>query len=422
MALFVDAFVNTFHKGFLTTPQGKTEDPTYLGFKFQFDFDPVHRSFETGLTESPLFAKPGQGIESAEEYLTNIGYKQRAAMVAEFKEILRFVNEKTPWYFQTVEGLQDLWKINKNEFEFNSYRGQDKVLTISCLESIDMRITAMADLYRKMTFDSYHLRELLPENLRWFNMVVNVAEMRSFHKILDVAAQQVNTAQNNENANTGTFNATTGEYQNSFEEVNNLISMISFRLEHCEFDFEDSFPSDQPLSVGSDLAMATQRMKIKVGRIREVNQYKLFDLILQDDKGQPENSQVGKANTGSNTSTRSDDEFLKKIPDLDNAFNSKSTFNPLTSRANELQSELQRKLERAGADVISRGTNAVNSKVTGIVLGNVYDLRNQSLATIVGGFVGANQQAQVQALTKENVFDPKPTTPTPPTTLGNAEV
>src|SRR3990172_1494527 len=165
---FTDTFVNSFHKGFLTVPGNRQEAPTYLGFSFVFDFDPEFRSFETGLTESPLFARPGKGLDSAKEYLKNIGYDQRANMVSSFRELLRAINHDTPYYFQSLDGLADLWKIDKTEF--NSYRGKDKVLTISCLEGIDMKITALADLYRKMSFDAYHMRELLPENLRFFNV------------------------------------------------------------------------------------------------------------------------------------------------------------------------------------------------------------------------------------------------------------
>ena len=334
-------------------------------------------------------------------------------MVSSFRELLRSINHDTPYYFQSLDGLADLWKIDKTEF--NSYRGKDKVLTISCLEGIDMKITALADLYRKMSFDAYHMRELLPENLRFFNVDIRVAEMRKFHKIMDVANPSINTEQVNGNANTETFK------HQQFEAISDLISVIVFRLEHCEFDFEDSFPAEDALSVGSDLVMAKQRIKIKVGKIREQNQYKLLDLILQDDRnstrGGGENSQVGSGGVAAGDNT---DSNLKVIPDFDNALNKGTPFNPLTAKANELTSELQKKLERAGGDIIGRATNAVNAALTKAVLGNVYELRNQSLGTIVGSFVGKKEQAQL-ALGKENVFAGQATTVPSPTSIGNVE-
>src|SRR3989304_5939572 len=131
----LDKNVNKFHKGFATTKQGGFEDPTYLGFRLVFNFTPTHRNFETGQTDDPLFSE-NDNLESAIRYLKATGYPNRAIMLQQFKKNLQYINDETPWYWQTLTGLNDLWKIEFGE-SFNPYRGKDKSIEITCLESID---------------------------------------------------------------------------------------------------------------------------------------------------------------------------------------------------------------------------------------------------------------------------------------------
>ena len=55
---------------------------------------------------------------------------------------------------------------------------QRNLLTFDCMDSIDLRINAMAELYRKATYDYQNHRELLPANLRKFRMWIIVTEIR----------------------------------------------------------------------------------------------------------------------------------------------------------------------------------------------------------------------------------------------------
>lgn len=393
----IDQNINKFFKGFLTTKQGGYEDPTYLGFRLVFDFDPIQRNFETGQTDDPLFAE-SENLESATRYLEATGYPNRAKMLRTFKENLRYINKETPWYFQTISGLNDIWKIEFGE-NFNPFRGKDKVLEITCLESIDLRITALADLYRKATFDTKFMRALLPENLRWFTVRVQLAEMRSFQKIKSTI-DRLNPTLINQNPNLEDFGGIqgldNGEFASSsavknlghtslepeIENMDNLISLMEFHLGHCTFDFWESFPSDKEISMNGDMDPAKQKFKIIVGHIKEQHSYKLLDLVLKDG--------VGQEGQGS----------AQSIPDYDKAFNNKSD-NILKNTLNGISSSLQDKLNQiAGvpANLISRGVNAASSAITSAQLGNVYDLRNQSLQTIFNSFVGQSQQTTQQSI------------------------
>src|ERR1035437_7230863 len=110
----IDTNINKFHKGFIANTAAGTEDPTYLGFSFVFDFAPVGRNQETGQTDDPLFTEDAN-LESAIRYLKATGYPNRAVMLQKFKKLLQTINEQTPWFFQTLSGVNDLWKIEFGE-------------------------------------------------------------------------------------------------------------------------------------------------------------------------------------------------------------------------------------------------------------------------------------------------------------------
>ena len=376
----IDKDINNFHKGFITTAQGGYEDPTYLGFRLVFDFDPSYRDPETLITDNSLFAHPNTDLDSAQRYLTAIGYPKRAEMLKEFKENLRYINGVTPWYWQTLDGLADIWKIPDGP-EFTNYRGKDKAITITCNESIDLRITALADLYRKATFDPQTMRCLLPENLKYFTVTVQLAEMRKFHR-LTKAAKDITLNSSLNNANLADIGSS---YNQTFESIKDLISIMEFKLYKCEFDFNDSFPIEGAVSNGEEMVMAKQKFRIKTRKIKELNSYKLLDLILGEGPNESQFKPSSGKFSGANVS-KDEDSFEKRVPDLDEAFNRS---NPgMTGRIiNGYASDIRNQIENIGASLINRQVNRLNEAINSRILGNVYgDLRNQTLEAIIGSF------------------------------------
>jgi hypothetical protein len=351
-------------------------------------------------------------------------------MLQKFKQILQTVNEQTPWYWQTLSGLQDIWKIEFGE-NFNPFRGKDKAIEITCLESIDLRITALADLYRKATFDTKFMRSLVPENLRWFSLRVQIAEMRSFQKIKESIDKLSGPLNFNANLNPNTavigdaVKSATGGLTNlassatggllslpkpaplesdvEVENIDNLVSLMEFHFTHCTFDFWDSFPSDKEISMNGDMQMAKQKFKINVGHIQENHQYKIMDLVLKDGVNQ-ENG-----------------DFNKPIPNFDNALTKKAA-GIFSTALQGATSQLQDKLsEIAGipGQLIAGVKNKIQSAVTSAVLGNVYDARNQSLGTLVNSFLHKTDQIGGTAITPgENALTKTPN----PAPLGKEDV
>ena len=163
-------------------------DPTYSGFKLFFHFDSP-----TGLLSDE------ENVNSALAYLKRIGRIERYELLKKFIEILSKVNSITPWMFQDIEGLQelytepfeDIYKINK--------------INIACLETIDNKIGSLMQMYRNIAFDHHSRKWILPVNLRRFSMSIFVYDYRMFS---DLDATSVDFLQTIENTDVSQLNHT----------------------------------------------------------------------------------------------------------------------------------------------------------------------------------------------------------------------
>jgi len=303
------------------------QDPTYMTFKLDF-FPDMGMSMPDDLySTGGLFRKSNGGgdftnygfYDSAADYLARIGSPSRQAYLEIFANTLYRIQEEAPWYFQSVSGLSDLYKIDPA----NNFRGKDKVLTIECLESIDLRMSLLADAYRNLAFEVQGMREVLPVNLRTFNMHVHVLEFRKFNTTFGVIADQLSGAnrtvkgQANQQAaidakrknvfpQTSLFSGTFDNLNNAVANVNSqlgglfsynqagndvdttvesafeAISVQTFVLKDCEFDFFSEAPGYLDNVSVKEMPEATHKFKIKVGKIRKTSTYSFDKYVISE--------------------------------------------------------------------------------------------------------------------------------------------
>lgn len=148
------------------------QDPTYLGFKI---------FIEPG--SNGLFSNCIEGeTNTAYSYLMNLGQIQRANYIKKFNELFSKINNLTPWFFQEITGLEKAWERRNSTDDYSPLIPKDSIIEIGCLESIDLRITTLIDLYRKGCFDWEFRREIVPINLRTFNISIYVYESRIINR------------------------------------------------------------------------------------------------------------------------------------------------------------------------------------------------------------------------------------------------
>jgi len=353
-----------FRRGFLFESKYGIEDPTYLSFNVEFNFVPFFLHHEKRYS-SPLFIESATSGYGAIEYLEKLGFKAESTRLKTFKNILKWVQDTTPWFFQSVDGLDEVWKqstdVNKKFKEVE--------LTFNCLESVDLRMTYLADLYRKSIYDTNFNRELVPENLRFFQMSVQVVEFRNIKSVLN----KLNTV------NTGT-GLTESDKLNTLNSITKDLNYLEFVFDQCEFDFSESISNMSTVN-NADPQLATSKFKIKAHKWHEKNVFPYF-----------QDANINSFGSGA----ISDDEFKKQL-DLKNEqlkvgeSRQAMDFGILNNAVNKgkiIAGNVNTQIQNAPGQLIANTAAKLQPKLT--PLGNVYD--------------GSQSKLDLK-LTSQNVYD-----------------
>lgn len=236
-------------KQFVKSSLYDLQDPTFLTFDLDFYLDsPDTSSVEDGLYWDGLFRDPHIADEtlnviydqvewSAVDWLMKYG--STSTLLAATNLVMAKIKlkelQQAPWYFQSIVGIDSLWKALSRVKE-----GDKKAeITINCIDSIQQPLLQFAEYYRKAIYDQQRLSYTLPDNLRTFNMSITLYEIR--------------------------------DIKDDYGRLTNGLHQLRFKLRKCEFDF-DQFLSSPSISefkaFTSEQSFATS-FKIKVGWVEE---------------------------------------------------------------------------------------------------------------------------------------------------------
>lgn len=168
------------------------DNPVTLYFKILFHFEEPYGllhptwNFASGKMvdnkKNPNRAKDldWYNYSTAYSYLQQNDELERATYLQRFIELLSNINSESPWYFAGITGLDAA--INRHEFFKEDAGGvipsEKRKLTIDCLEeSQDLRLTTLMDLYRHLIYSWSLKKEIIPSNLRKFNMSIVLYSM-----------------------------------------------------------------------------------------------------------------------------------------------------------------------------------------------------------------------------------------------------
>lgn len=144
------------------------KDPLFLRFKVFFDF-----TSKDGLLYDPL-------LDSSVDINTSntaVGYLVRTCgkdspytkLAQQFISDLKIISSEYSFLFNEITGIGDL--INA---DMQVMLPEDTKIEIRCIETLDMKIQALIENYRKFAFDPVRRVWRLPKNLRRFGMHVYV--------------------------------------------------------------------------------------------------------------------------------------------------------------------------------------------------------------------------------------------------------
>ena len=230
-----------FQKG-ISTLAG---EPGHFYFKIFFNFD---TSF--GLLGSLLHVDNNSfsqfSTNTAIKYLmySSIGRPHRSddipgRMLALFKfgNLLSYISNYSPWFFKSIKNLSsaDVYPLTEIQNDKNSIEIELNP------DAVDMRVTTLFDLYRYACYDRIKMKEIIPENLRKFDMDVMV-----FH----VPLKYYNTAISSKSLNKKF------DYKKLSHNMANMPSFKMYSFLGCEFDLESlgslmpDIKNDKPGMIG----------------------------------------------------------------------------------------------------------------------------------------------------------------------------
>ena len=356
------------------------DEPTYLSFRIEFMFNDPEMAIRNtaynnqGINDSAIrtafygqmydympepllndfFTRDEKGamkptdtsvgiLYSTENYLDiNLGDHGRAMLLHTFKRALKDIQENFPYYFTSLSGIETITSINPGE----GVRVKEGVITLECMEGLDLKITQLLQLYRKIVWDDVYQRWILPDMMRYFGMRIYISEIRLFSDVknengtvgtwdfskeayrnmtyngqvdesggsfLELVKNDPNMLRKSTavsqsflgtksiitkalNYTSGTVNTRLGAYEsitgalNQLEYCNNAINEVMptlcFECHMCEFDIKDTLSHISELkSSNKDTSSPKPKIKIKVGQVREKQSYPLNATLQAGENG-----------------------------------------------------------------------------------------------------------------------------------------
>ncbi len=163
------------------------DQPGHYYFKLLFYFSNPYANPSNPLSSNLLgttYVTEDAGEEGKDEeynrntalnYLYNNREYTRFNYLAEFIQLLSDISTKSPWYFQSVSGLDqaiERAEVGQRDFKLEDER---KAITIKCLpDAYDNRIGRLLDLYRAVVWSQSLRKWILPKNLRKFDMGIYI--------------------------------------------------------------------------------------------------------------------------------------------------------------------------------------------------------------------------------------------------------
>lgn len=236
---FINERVN-FQKG-LDSMMG---EPSWMYFKIFFKFN-TNYGLLGGIMKNngSKYAAENTAIQylwrnqyaSGENIHKNEVMTSRVIALMKFVRTLSYISSHAPWFFSSVKDVNAGLTMNLENLIAT------KEIEIECMEdAVDMRLMTLMDYYKLAAYDNINQKEILPENLRQFDMdiVVFQSPIRYLHtSSRDLKSRK--TVYKNLNSSTMT----------------DRMSFKLFSFEGCEIDYNSlnnmlpqTFTSDKPFN------------------------------------------------------------------------------------------------------------------------------------------------------------------------------
>ena len=263
-----------------------TNEPGWFYFKIFFKFNTNYGLFGGIMNDSD--GRTFASSNSAAQYLfmNQKWYKpenltQRMLALYKFTAMLCYLSSQAPWYFIGVSNLNNAYNNYLADFS------KEKSIDIECMpDSVDMRMNMLFDLYKYACFDNIQCKEIIPENLRKFDMTIMVynVPIKYYHTGNMVSNDSFQFYNNKGNKFLGGVNKALSALNSDEQQYNpyrkminvqahdgvnstpfaNAMSWQMFTFKNCEFDVESmgnyyktSLSNEKPIQLGKNTIKVT---------------------------------------------------------------------------------------------------------------------------------------------------------------------
>lgn len=311
-----------------------------------------------------ILKRLSKSTNSALFYLLANGETERAEYLNTFLELLSDINVKSPWYWQTLSQIQGLdarkdgndWNVD------NSNNGIPYSIEIGCLQdSVDTRIGTLLSAYKAACFSQQLKKEIVPANLRKFNMGIYIANAALFHHL-------------DKDKSIGTPGQASYKY---------------FELRGCEIDPNGSYVTDGITNVAP--FEVSHKLKINYSSIYEetYNEY-MGKLITDLVKGDFSNTIVNGVSS------------VNVAPENDDFFQPQDNYDAKGEKKEGLFTKLGKKavqgVVNAGTQLATTGINFLDTKLTRAMLGNIYTVSGSKVISDFKNLANGNVLGTVRTI------------------------
>lgn len=136
-------------------------------------------------------------MNTAYNYLCMNGEYERAQNLKDFIFMLSEISSNEPWYFKSIEGLDAVMDRTwiKEGVKLEDKQGS---INIKCIrDSVDSRIMTMLQLYQSACWSQTWRREVIPSNLRKFDMGIYIFQAPTKGSSYNTINKDIKGADNN---------------------------------------------------------------------------------------------------------------------------------------------------------------------------------------------------------------------------------
>lgn len=251
------------------------DEPGWFYFKLFFDFSSNHGLF--GGIMNSIGGDKFISTNSATDYLYQCKeifkyekLEERMICLQRFTRLLSYININAPWFFKSIKNLSSV-----SNPKLDSTNPDEQYIEIELdQDAVDMRISTLLSLYKYVCYDDINNKEILPENLRKFDMCIFIfsSPIKFIH----------NSVKNPK-----------ALYSNDQSKSSNTMSFKLYKFLNCEIDpttlggyMNGDMKNEQPFALGQNT------LKIKYDRVYEYNMNEYMGFMFGSDGIYLDNPQI----------------------------------------------------------------------------------------------------------------------------------